>query len=214
MSVEPYGTVIENSAGFTVDIIIPWHARLYRVVWHQSYPYTSNIPVTTCTASNTGDVPINNVYGGMRVLESTNHYVYDYAYNDIPNTTVYNTATTGGYVNRISVKFYQADGTAYSMSGYNGSLGLVYCFDDDDPTYDDMLANCSPSSAISVVSENWSPTTRGYEHWYVDNDGTLPYLQCWDDLYPPFKLYIGDDPVTTMYFREHLAKVYIGDTLC
>lgn len=212
----PYVTVVDYSQGFTLDVVLPWHARLYRVIWFRSSPsnYGYTIPVTTGAASNMGNVQFSNGYEGMRVKQQTSgnyYYIYGYCCNDIPNTTVYNEAVTDGYLNRIRIGFYNLDGTAVSYSGYTGYVHLVYCFDDDDPTYDDMLANGSPSSAVSVVAEDWSLTMRKYQPWYVKNDGTLPYLKAWDSLYPPYRLYIGDDPVDTMYFREHLAKVYLGD---
>ena len=215
----PYVTAISSTNGFSLDVILPWHARLYRAVWYRTYPnmYNTMIPVTTCTISNMGNVQFNNAYEGMRVKEDTSTtpetytYIYAHCCNDIPNTTVYNEPVAGGYLNHVTISFYEVNGNEFGYSGYAGNLILIYCFDDNDPTYDDMLANCSPSSAISVVAADWSLTERGYQSWYIKNDGTLPYLKSWESEYSSYKLYFGDEPIDKLYFRENIAKLYLGD---
>lgn len=214
-----YVTGINAVNGYTIDIIIPWHARLYRIARYKYHLRTSSatiIPMVTGSVSNMGDVPINNGYEGMNELAYEGEF-YEYANtavcNDFPNTTVYNSATTGGYVNRFRFDFYDFNGTAVNYDTEDELL-LIYCFDDDDPTYDDMLNNFSFSEDIEPVTEDWTPTKRGYQHWWIKNGNTtLPYLKNWQRIYNPYKIYIGDEPVENIYRGStQINTVYVGNT--
>lgn len=212
----PYVTVVNTNYGFTLDLVLPWHVRIYRVAWHMGYPtsYYAAVDMTNISVTNMGDIDFNTIYGGMSYKISSSQWVYDWGYNDIPNDTVYNEPVTGGYLNRITVSYSLYDGTPINKSGYEGTIQMIICFDDDDPTYDDMLTNFSPSYEISVVDADYKFTTRGYDHWYIKNNTTLPYLKVWDNLFPPpFNIYIGDDPVDRIYRGDReITDIYVGNT--
>lgn len=212
----PYVAVVNTDYGFTLDLVLPWHVRLYRAAWTMTYPtsYYAAADMTNISVTNMGDVEFNTIYGGMSYKVSSSSWRYDCGYNDIPNDTVYNEAVTGGYLNRITISYYLYDGTPIHKSGYDGNIQLIFCFDDDDTTYNDMLTNFSPSSAISAVDADYEFAPRGYNHWYIKNNNTLPYLKAWGNLFPPpFSIYIGDDPVDKVYRGDReITTIYVGNT--
>lgn len=215
-----YVTLTSGSAGYTCSVVIPWQVRLYRFIRYQYRPLTTKqVDWARCTVSGMGNTPINNSYsvmydkglGRIDISKSNMGYRNAANYNDIPNTTVYNESVAGGYSNQIQVEYFDSDDTPTQPTvGFSDRISMIFCFEDDDPVYDDMLANYG--TGIEVYTGDTVETTAGVtEHWWIANDGTPPYLNMWKNFYAPYHICVGDDSVTAVYRGDtQIFDIYVG----